>query len=76
MKTTICCSKIYQTFQYDRMEDKEHVYFWRQVQMRNRIRTKILGSKSAFEFGPNLLGFQTGLEKSNKFSKILICLAF
>jgi hypothetical protein len=35
---------------------------------------KIPGRKSTFEFGPNLLGVQTCLEKSEKFSKILICL--
>jgi hypothetical protein len=60
--------------QYDIIEYKEQLSFWKQVQMQNRIRSKIPGSKNAFEFGPNLLGVQTGLEKSEKFSKILICL--
>jgi hypothetical protein len=36
--------------------------------------TKIPGSKTTFEFGPNLLGVQTYLEKFDKFPKILICL--
>jgi hypothetical protein len=30
--------------------------------------------QTAFEFGPNLLGIQTSLKKSDKFPKILICL--
>jgi hypothetical protein len=60
--------------QYDIIEYKEQLSFWKQVQMQNRIRSKIPGSKNAFEFEPNLLGVQTGLEKSEKFSKILICL--
>jgi hypothetical protein len=33
------------------------------------MRTKIPRTKTAFEFGPNLLGFQTGLEKSDKLPK-------
>jgi hypothetical protein len=45
-----------------------------QVQIRIRTQAKIHGSKTTFEFGPNLLGVQTSLEKSNKFPKILICL--
>jgi hypothetical protein len=57
------------------MEDKEQRSLWTQVQIQNRIRTKIPGIKTAFEFGPNLLGVQTGLKKSDKFLKILICLA-
>jgi hypothetical protein len=45
MKTTILCSKIYKTLQYNRMEDKEQHSFWKQVQIQNRIRTKIPGAK-------------------------------
>jgi hypothetical protein len=33
-------------------------------------------AKIAFEFGPNLFGVQTGLEKSDKFPKILFALNF
>jgi hypothetical protein len=39
-----------------------------------KIGTKIPESKTTFEFVPNLLGVQTGLEKSGKFPKILVCL--
>jgi hypothetical protein len=56
------------------MEDKKQLYFWTQVQIRNIIQTKIPGRQAVFEFGPNLLGVQTGLDKSDKFPKILICL--
>jgi hypothetical protein len=56
------------------MEDKEQLYFCTQVQIRHRIQTKIPGSQTAFEFGPNLLGDHTGLEKSDKLPKILIYL--
>jgi hypothetical protein len=56
------------------MEDREQFFFWKQVQIRNIIRTKILGRKTAFEFGPNLLGVQTGLGKFDKLLKILIFL--
>jgi hypothetical protein len=47
------------------MEDKEQLSVWKQVHIRNRIQlvhiqnriqTKIPGSKTSFEFGPNLLG--------------------
>jgi hypothetical protein len=55
MKTTLL---LLQTLQSDRIEDKEQPFFWKPVQIQNRIRTKILGSKTAFEFGPNLLGFK------------------
>jgi hypothetical protein len=56
------------------MENKEQLSFWTQVQIENRIQTKIPGSKTTFEFGPNLMGVQTDLEQSDKFPKILICL--
>jgi hypothetical protein len=56
------------------MEDMEQLLFWRKVQILNRIRTKIPGIQTVFEFGPDSLGVQTGLEKSDKFPKILICL--
>jgi hypothetical protein len=56
------------------MEDTEQLSFSTQVKIRNIIRTKIPRRKAAFEFGANLLGVQSGLEKSDKFSKILICL--
>jgi hypothetical protein len=59
--------------QSDRTEDKEQLFYWRQVKIQKIIRTKIPGSKISFEFGPNLLGVQTSLEKSEKFPKILIC---
>jgi hypothetical protein len=49
------------------MEDKEQLLCWKQVKIQNIIRTKIPGRKTAFEFGSNLLGVQTGLEKSDKF---------
>jgi hypothetical protein len=70
VKTTLL---VLQNLQYDRMQDKEQLSFWKQVLIQN-IRTKIPTSKTAFEFGPNLLGVQTGLEKSDKFPKIVICL--
>jgi hypothetical protein len=69
VKTTLLCSKSYQTFQDDRTEDKEQLYFWKKVQIRN----KNPGSGTAFEFRPNLLEVQTCLEKSDKFTKIHIC---
>jgi hypothetical protein len=56
------------------MEDMEQHSFWKQVQIWSRIHNKILGSKTVFEFGPNLLGVQTCLEKYDKFPKILIYL--
>jgi hypothetical protein len=65
-------AKISQTLQADRMEVREQHSFWKQVQIRNIIWTKIPGSKIAFEFGLNFLGVQTGLEKSDKFLKIHI----
>jgi hypothetical protein len=37
---------------------------------------KVMEAKIAFEFGPNLFGVQTGLEKSDKFPKILFALNF
>ena len=55
------------------MEYMEQLFISTQVQIRNRIWTKIPGNKTTFEFGPNLLGVQTGLEKSDKFPKFLIC---
>jgi hypothetical protein len=58
----------------DRAEDKEQLTFWNQVQIRERIRIKNSRSKTDFEFGSNLLGIQTYLEKSDKFPKILVCL--
>jgi hypothetical protein len=63
-----------QTFESYRAKDREQLSFWTQVQIQIRTRTKNPGSKTAFEFGPNLLGVQTGLEKSDKFPTILICL--
>jgi hypothetical protein len=73
MKTTLLFSKIYQILQYDRLKDKEQLTFWKKVLIQNRIRIKSYGSKTTFEFGPNLLEVQTYLEKSDKFSKIHIC---
>jgi hypothetical protein len=74
MKTTLLCPKIHQTLQSDRIEDKEQCFFWNPVQIQNRIQTKIPGIKTAFEFGPNLLGVQTGLGKFDKFPRIIISL--
>jgi hypothetical protein len=73
MKTTIICSKIQQTLQTNRIEDREQCFFRKPFQIQNKIRTKIPGSKTSFEFRPNLLGVQIGLEKSDKFLKIIIC---
>jgi hypothetical protein len=73
MKTTLLVLQYLPYFESNIMEHKEQLSFWTQVQIRNRSRTKIPGSKTAFEFGPNLLRIQTGLEKSNKFCKIHIC---
>jgi hypothetical protein len=56
------------------MRDTEQLSIWNQVKIRNKIEITIPGSKTIFEFGPNLLGVQTSLEKSDKFPKILICL--
>jgi hypothetical protein len=60
--------------QTDRLEDKEQLSFWKQAQIRNRTWTKNPGKKTAFEFGPNLLGFKLIWKNSGKFPKILICL--
>jgi hypothetical protein len=49
------------------MENKEQLSYWTQVQIQNRTVTKNPRSKTSFECGPNLLGFQTGLEKIGKF---------
>jgi hypothetical protein len=57
------------------MEYKEQLFLWKQVQTQNIILIKIPGSRTAFEFGPNLLGDQIGLKKSGKFPKNLIFLA-
>jgi hypothetical protein len=74
MKATLLCSKIYHTWQSDRMKSEEELSFWKQVQIPNRIGIKTPRSKTGFEFELNLLGKQTCLEKSGKFPKILICL--
>jgi hypothetical protein len=74
MKTTLMLLQNLANFKSDRMEYMEQLSIWTQVQIRNRIRTKIPRNKTTFEFGPNLLGVQTGLEKSDKISKILICI--
>jgi hypothetical protein len=50
------------------MEDREQLSFWQKVQ----IQIKNSGSKTALEFGQNLLGIQTCFEKSEKFSKNLV----
>jgi hypothetical protein len=44
------------------MKNKEQLSFWTQVQTQIRTQTKNPGSKTAFEFGPNLLGIPIGLE--------------
>jgi hypothetical protein len=56
------------------MIDMEQPCFWKQVQFQNRIWITILGSKTDFEFGPNLLGVQSHLERFDKFPKIIIFL--
>jgi hypothetical protein len=67
MKTTIL---LLQNLQADRMEDRQQLSFWEQVQTQNRTGIKNSGSRIAFEFGPNLLGVQTDLVKSDKFPRI------
>jgi hypothetical protein len=73
MKSPFYWSKIYQTLHAARMEDMEQLSFWNQVQIQNNILIQNPGIITAFEFGPNLLGVQTRLEKSDKFPKILTC---
>jgi hypothetical protein len=46
-KPPFACSKIYQTLQNDKIEDKEQISFWMQVQ----IRTKIPGKKLSLNLG-------------------------
>jgi hypothetical protein len=57
------------------MKDMEQLSFWKKFQIRNIIWIKNPGSKTASKFDPNLFGVQTGLKKSDKFPKILICLS-
>jgi hypothetical protein len=76
MKTTLLLPQNLPKFYSDRMEDKQQLSFWKIIQIRNGIEIKNPGSKTTFEFGPNLLGVQTRLEKSDKFPKFLICLTF
>jgi hypothetical protein len=66
--------KNYQILHADRMEDKEQLSFSNQVQIWNRIWLKNPESRTVFEFDSNLLGIQTGLEKSDKFPKFPIYL--
>jgi hypothetical protein len=73
-KTPLCYSKNYQILHADRLEDKEQLSLWNQVQIWNRIWIKNPGSWTDFEFDSNLLGVQTCLEWSDKFPKFLICL--
>jgi hypothetical protein len=73
LKAPFCSSKIYQTLDPDRMEDKEQLSFWKKVKIQERIWIKNSESKTTFEFGPNLLGIQTCLGKSDKFPKIFVC---
>jgi hypothetical protein len=56
------------------MEDVEQLSFWTEVKIETEFKLKLLEGKLLFIFGPNLMGVQTSLEKSDKFSKILICL--
>jgi hypothetical protein len=70
------CSKIDETLQSHRMDDKEQLSVWGQVRITNRIRIKIHGSKTSFEVALNLFEGQTCLEKSGKFPKILTYLDF
>jgi hypothetical protein len=57
--------------QSDRIKDKEELSFWKQVQISNKIWSKIPGSQTTFEFELNLFEVQTCLENSVKFPKIL-----
>jgi hypothetical protein len=52
----------------------EQFLFLNQVEIRNIIWIKNPESRTIFEFDSNLLGIQTGLEKSDKFPKIPIYL--
>jgi hypothetical protein len=45
VKTTLLYSKIYQTLQSDRINDKEQLSFWKQVQIPNMTGIKIPVSK-------------------------------
>jgi hypothetical protein len=45
VKTTLLYSKIYQTLQSDRINDKEQLSFWKQVQIPNITGIKIHVSK-------------------------------
>jgi hypothetical protein len=76
MKTTLLFSKIYQILQYDRLKDKEQLTFWKKVLIQNRIRIKSSGSKTTFEFGPNLLEVQTYLENLINSLKFIYSLTF
>jgi hypothetical protein len=69
-KPPFACSKIYQTLQNDKIEDKEQISFWMQVQ----IRTKIPGKKTIFEFGPNLLGYKLVWKNLTNSPKFLFAL--
>jgi hypothetical protein len=73
-KPHLSFSKFYQTFQSDRIKEKEQLFFWGQVQISNMIWIKIPIRKPAFEFELNLLEAQTCLETYSKFPKIRTCL--
>jgi hypothetical protein len=75
-KTPLYCSKNYQIFHVDRLEDKEQLSFWNKVQIQNIILIKNPRSRTVFELDLSLLGIQTCLKISNKFPKISICLRF
>jgi hypothetical protein len=45
------CSKIYQTLQGSRLNYKEQLLFWNDVQITNRIGIKIIGSELSLNLG-------------------------
>jgi hypothetical protein len=58
------------------MKDTEQLFIWNQVKIRNKIEITIPGSKTTFEFGPNLLGFKPVWKNLTNSPKLLSTLAF
>jgi hypothetical protein len=58
------------------LEDEDHLSFWNEDQIQNRIGIKNPGIRTVFELELNLFEVQTCLGKSGKFPKIPICLPF
>jgi hypothetical protein len=61
-----------QTLKSDMTKDREQLFFWKHIQIPNRIWIKIPGSKTTFQFELNLFEVQTCLEKFGKLPEILI----